>query len=199
MRHPNEPKHNIGRYSGIDPNSAISNARIGDFTIIGPYVYIDENSIIWHFVNIYGKEKNPVNIGKNTQIGSYTQIKPGVNIGNNCRLQDHLSIPEGITIEDYVFVAPCVTFTNDKYPSTIKAIENSWNLERTVVKSYSMIGARTVIGPGITIGDKAIVGMGSVVRKDVPNETVVFGNPARVIGKIHDERFMHKYSELLGV
>ncbi len=188
---------NIGKYSSIDPNSRLSDVKIGDFTIIGPYVNINENSIVWNFVNIYGTKDKPVIIGKKTQIGSYTQIKPDVKIGSYCRLQDHISIPEGITIEDYVQINPCVTFTNDKYPNALSTLEGKWNLERTLIKSYSSIGARSIIGPGITIGYKVIVGMGSVVTKDVPDKAIVIGNPAIIIGTIEDEKYKNKFGELL--
>ena len=112
----------------IDPLSKIGNAKIGAFTLIGPYVYIEDGSVIWHYCNIYGRKDAPVRIGKNTQIGSYTQIKPDVQIGDDCRLQDNLSIPNGVTLEDYVFVAPGVVFTNDKHPNIITTLNGSWNM-----------------------------------------------------------------------
>ncbi len=183
----------------IHADSIINNAKIGNFSIIGPFVHVDEGSAIWNYCNIYGSKDKPVKIGKNTQIGSYVQIKPDVTIGNNCRLQDHLSIPEGISIEDYVFIGPGVVFTNDKNPNIIGALNNSWKLEKTVLKSYSSIGARAVIGPGITIGYKSIIGMGAVVTKDVMDEAIVVGNPARSIGKISDIRFKDEYEKLFGI
>ncbi len=187
-------------YQKIDSNAKISKSvKIGNFTIIGPYVHISEGSVVWHFANIYGQENKPVIIGENTQVGSYAQIKPDVKIGNNCRLQDHLSIPEGITIEDYVFVGPGVVFTNDKYPTIVSTLNSSWELEKTIIQSYSSIGAGSIIGPGITIGYKSIIGMGSVVTKDVPEKSIVVGNPAREIGKVDDEKFIKIYKELLGI
>lgn len=151
-------------------------------------VKLGENIKIWHFCNLYGCE-----IGDNTQIGSYTEIKSNAKIGKNCRLQSHIFIPENVTIEDYVFLGPGVTFTNDKYPSAVKAIKKSWKLEKTLVKKYSTIGAGSVIGPGITLGEYSLVGMGSIVTKDVPDYAVVFGNPAKKIGDVRKSPYFEKY------
>ena len=181
----------------IDKNAQIDNGPIGNFTIIGPWVRIGKNSIVWNFCNIYGEKSRKVSIGKNTQIGSYVQIKPGVRIGSFCRIQDHISIPEGITIEDYVQINPGVIFTNDKYPHIISTLRGKWKLEETLVRSYSSIGARAVIGPGVTLGYKSIVGMGAVVVKDVPDKAIVVGNPAKIIGTLDDDRFKNKYIDLI--
>ena len=117
------------------------------------------------------------NIGKNTKIDSFVYIEEGVIIGDNCKIRPFVFIPTGITIEDNVFIGPNVTFTNDKYPRS----QGEWHLLSTVVKKGASIGANSVIIPGLTIGEGALVGAGSVVTKDVPNNAIVAGNPAHVI------------------
>ncbi len=135
---------------------------------------IGQGSRIYDQVNLYG-----CRIGKNTKIVSYVYIEEGVTIGDNCKVRPFVFIPSGITIEDDVFIAPSVTFTNDKYPRT----HGAWTLLRTTVRRYASIGAGATIGPGVTIGQNALIGAGSVVTKDVPDDAVVAGNPARVVGK----------------
>jgi len=93
-------------------------------------------------------------------------------------------IPTGVTIEDDVFIGPNVTFTNDKYPKS----RGDWKLLETRVKRFAAIGAGCTINPGITIGENALIGAGSVVTRDVPDNTVVVGNPARVIRKVAADR-----------
>ncbi len=140
-------------------------------------VKIGEGTKIHDQVNLYKCE-----IGKNCKIDSFVYIEEGVKIGNNCKIRALTFIPTGVTIEDDVFIGPNVTFTNDKYPRT----KGDWKVLPTVVKRGSSIGAKSVILPGITIGENAMVGAGSVVTKDVPNNTIIVGNPAKVIEK-HEE------------
>lgn len=135
---------------------------------------VGKDSRIYDQVNLYG-----CRIGKNTKVDSYVYIEEGVTIGDNCKIRPFVFIPSGITIEDNVFIAPSVTFTNDKYPRS----RGNWSLIRTTVRKHASIGAGATIGPGVTIGQNALVGAGSVVTKDVPEDAVVAGNPARVIGK----------------
>tara|TARA_Y100000034_G_scaffold118895_1_gene160076 strand:- start:328 stop:909 length:582 start_codon:yes stop_codon:yes gene_type:complete len=187
----------IGKNTLVDVLANVNEGVVGNNSMVGPYVVLGKNAALWHYVNVYGNEKNPVSIGESTQVGSYSQIKPGVRIGYHCRLQDHLSIPEGVRIEDYVFVGPGAIFTNDKSPQIISALDGTWKLEGTRVERYSSIGAGAIIGPGITIGEKAVVGMGAVVTKDVPSRAIVVGNPARIVGDIFDDKHIERYVGLM--
>ena len=145
-------------------------------------VKLGKNVQIFHpeQVNIYGCE-----IGDNSKIGAFVEIKNTVVIGKNCKIQAFAFIPEGVTIEDGVFIGPHVTFTNDKYPKAINPdgtlkLSKDWTITKTHVKKGAAIGAGAVILPGITIGEHAVVGAGSVVTKDVPDGATVIGNPAQI-------------------
>lgn len=140
---------------------------------------IGEGTRVFDQVNIF-----KCKVGKNCKIESYVYIEEGVIIGNNCKVKPFVYIPTGVIIEDNVFIGPNVTFTNDKYPRA----QGEWNLLPTTVKKGASIGANTVIVPGVTIGEEAMVGAGSVVTKDVPSRAVVAGNPSRIIGRIGIER-----------
>lgn len=138
-------------------------------------VEMGEGCRIYDHVNLY-----KCKIGKDTKIDAYVYVEEGVVIGSKCKIRPFVFIPTGVTIEDDVFVAPNVTFTNDKYPRT----RGRWKLLPTRVKRGASIGANAVILPGLTIGKRALVGAGSVVSKDVPDYAIVAGTPARVIGYI---------------
>lgn len=122
--------------------------------------------------NLYG---NP-EIGGGTRIGAFCDIGP-VKIGKNCSIQTMVSIPIGVTIEDEVFIGPQVVFTNDRFPP-------STEFSQTIVKKGAAIGANATILPGITIGERALIGAGSVVTKDVPAGETWVGNPARNINQV---------------
>lgn len=139
---------------------------------------------IYDFVNLYGCD-----IGDHTQIGTFVEIQKGARIGANCKIQSHTFICEGVTIEDDVFVSHNVTFINDRFPRATTAAgrlkkDADWMCEPTVVKRGASIGSSATLLCGITVGENAIVGAGSVVTKDVPANTIVAGNPARVVKKI---------------
>lgn len=119
-------------------------------------------------------------IGKNTKIDSYVYIEQDVVIGQNCKIRPFVFIPTGVTIEDDVFIAPNVTFTNDKYPK----VNGEWKLLRTLVKKGASIGANAVILPGVVIGEHALIGAGAVVTKDVPDYALAVGNPAKIRGYV---------------
>jgi acetyltransferase-like isoleucine patch superfamily enzyme len=133
-----------------------------------------QSSRVFDQVNLYG-----CTIGKNTKIDAFVYIEEGVTIGDNCKIRPFVFIPTGVTIEDNVFIGPSVTFTNDKYPKA----HGEWKLLETRVKRFASIGARTVINPGVTIGENALIGSGSVVTRDIPDNAVAFGNPARVVNR----------------
>jgi acetyltransferase-like isoleucine patch superfamily enzyme len=143
---------------------------------------IGKNVKIWHFAYV---GDNTI-IGDNVMIGSLAHIDYAVKIGNNTRIEGSVYIPPLTVIGNNVFIAPGATFTNDPYPMSPKMIG-------VTVEDGAIIAARAVIKPGITIGKNAVVGMGAVVTKDVPPETVVLGNPARV--KYTREEYNKKKSE----
>jgi len=150
------------------------------FQNIAPDVKLGKGVRIFSFVTLYGCE-----VGDNTKIGAFVEIQKGVKIGKNCKISSHTFICEGVTIEDNVFVGHNVSFINDKLPRATAAdgslqTEADWNVVPTLVKKGASIGTSSTILCGVTIGENAIVGAGSVVTKDVPPNTIVAGVPARV-------------------
>jgi UDP-2-acetamido-3-amino-2,3-dideoxy-glucuronate N-acetyltransferase len=147
-------------------------------------VKLGENVKLANFVNLYG-----CTIDDNTKIGTFVEVQKNAFIGKNCKIQSHTFICEGVTIEDDVFVGHGVIFINDKYPRSTNEkgglqSEADWKVIPTIVKQGASIGSGATILCNITIGEKAIVGSGSVVTKDVPPNTIVAGNPASIIRKI---------------
>ena len=146
-------------------------------------VKLGENVQIYEFVNLYGCE-----IGDNTKVGAFVEITQGVKIGKNCKISSHAFICDGVTIEDGVFVGHNVTFINDKFPRAAKDSRlmevGEWELVPTLVKKGASIGSSATILCGVTIGENAIVGAGAVVTKDVPDNTIVAGVPARILRSI---------------
>jgi len=129
-------------------------------------VEIGEGTVIHDQVNLY-----KCKIGRNCKIDAYVYIEEGVVIGDNCKIRPYVFIPTGVTIKDNVFIGPSVIFTNDKYPK----VSGEWTLMATEVRKGASIGARAVILPGITIGENAIIGAGTVVTEDVPDNSVMIG------------------------
>ena len=153
----------------------------GEFSVIADDVVLGKDVSIYNFVNLYGCE-----IGDGTRIGSFVEIQKGARVGRNCKISSHTFICEGVQIEDEVFVGHGVNFINDKYPratndSGALQTEADWKVERTVVGRGASIGTGAVILGGITIAERAIIGAGAVVTRDVPRGSIVAGNPARLL------------------
>lgn len=142
---------------------------------------VPENTNIWQFCVVLPKAK----IGENCNICSHCFIENDVTIGDNVTIKCGVQVWDGITIEDDVFVGANVTFTNDRYPKSRNA---GWKLEKTLIKRGASIGAGSTILCGVTIGENAMVGIGSVVIKDVPAGEVWVGNPAHFLKKVEDYR-----------
>ena len=154
------------------------------FRLIAPDVKLGKGTRVFSFTNLYGCE-----VGEDTKVGTFVEIQKGAKIGSRCKISSHTFICEGVTIEDEVFIGHNVTFTNDLFPRSTNAggqlqTEADWKCVATVVKRGASIGSSATLLCGITIGERAIVGAGSVVTKDVPADTVVAGNPARVLRKL---------------
>ena len=147
-------------------------------------VKLGENVKIYDFVNLYG-----CSIDDNTKVGTFVEIQKNAFVGKNCKISSHTFICEGVHIEDNVFVGHNVTFINDKYPRAtneggVPQSEADWKVIETFVRKGASIGSSSTIMCGITIGENAIVGAGSVVTKDVPANSIVAGVPARAVRKI---------------
>ena len=158
-----------------------------DFARIAPDVRLGQNVKIYAFVNLYGCE-----IGDESKIGTFVEIQKGVKIGKRVKVSSHSFLCEGVTIEDEVFIGHGVMFTNDKYPrATTEAGDLQGNADwvciPTLVKQGASIGTNATILCGVTIGERAMVGAGSVVTDDVPPFAVVAGVPARVIRHLNSK------------
>ncbi len=154
------------------------------YQIIADDVKLGKNVKIFHFVNLYGCE-----IGDNSKIGSFVEIQKNARIGANCKISSHTFICEGVTIEDDVFIGHNVTFINDKFPRATNQdgqlqTEQDWKVETTLIRKGASIGSGTTILSSVVIGENAMVGAGSVVTRDVPDNTIVAGCPAKIIKQI---------------
>jgi len=139
------------------------------------------------FINLYGCE-----VGDHTKIGAFVEIQKNARIGKNCKISSHSFVCEGVTIEDDVFVGHGVTFINDAYPRATNSegelqSEKDWKVEPTLVKKGASIGSGATILSNLVIGENALVGAGSVVTHDVPDNAIVAGNPARLIRLVTQE------------
>ena len=154
---------------------------------ISPDVKLGKNVCIRDFTNLYGCD-----IGDDVRIGTFVEIQKGVKIGNRCKISSHTFICEGVTLEDDIFIGHNVTFTNDRYPRATNGdgrlqTDADWACIRTLIKRGASIGSGATLLCGITIGENALVGAGSVVTKDVPSGAVVAGNPARMFRAVQSK------------
>jgi UDP-2-acetamido-3-amino-2,3-dideoxy-glucuronate N-acetyltransferase len=157
---------------------------MSEFLCIAPDVKLGKDVKLSSFINLYG-----CSIGDGTKIGAFVEIQKNATIGRNCKISSHTFVCEGVTVEDNVFVGHGVVFINDSYPRATTAdggmqTEADWKVETTVVKKGASIGSGATILSKVTIGENAIVGAGSVVTKDVPANSIVAGNPARILRSV---------------
>lgn len=155
-----------------------------EFCSIASSVRLGRGVKLSKFINLYGCE-----IGDETKIGAFVEIQKNATVGRRCKISSHTFVCEGVTIEDNVFIGHGVTFINDTYPraTTVDGelqTEKDWSVEKTVVKRGASIGSGVTILSNVVIGENAIVGAGSVVTRDVPSNTIVAGNPARVLRSV---------------
>ena len=151
------------------------------YVSIAPDVKLGRDVKLSKFINLYGCE-----VGDESKIGAFVEIQKNASVGKRCKISSHTFICEGVTIEDNVFIGHGVMFINDSYPRAIAAdgnlqTEADWKVERTVIKMGASIGSGATILSNISIGENAIVGAGSVVTKDVAPNSIVAGNPAKVL------------------
>jgi len=157
---------------------------MSEYLSIAPDVTLGQGVKLAKFINLYGCE-----VGDNTKIGAFVEIQKNATVGRNCKISSHTFICEGVTIEDNVFIGHGVVFINDSYPRATTPegglqTEADWKVETTVVKQGASIGSGTTVLSKVTIGENAIVGAGSVVTKNVPANTIVAGNPAKMLRTI---------------
>jgi acetyltransferase-like isoleucine patch superfamily enzyme len=157
---------------------------MNEFVCISPDVKLGKNVKLSKFINLYGCE-----IGDETKIGAFVEIQKNSSVGKRCKISSHTFICEGVTIEDNVFIGHGVMFINDSYPRSTAdngalQTEADWKVEKTVIKKGASIGTGATILANLCVGENAIVGAGAVVTKDVPPNTIVAGNPARIFRQI---------------
>lgn len=151
------------------------------YVCISNDVKLGRNVKLSKFINLYG-----CTIGDNCKIGAFVEIQKNAVIGKNCKISSHAFICDGVCIKDNVFIGHNVTFINDKYPRAVNVDESmqkdvDWKVVETVVEKGASVGSSSTVLCGVTIGEKAIVGAGSVVTRDVPANAVVAGSPAQVL------------------
>lgn len=157
------------------------------YRLVADNVRMGKGVRIYGFTNLYGCE-----LGDDVKVGTFVEIQKGSRIGNRCKISSHTFICEGVTLEDEVFIGHGVMFTNDLFPRATAAggqlqTEADWKCHPTIVKRGASIGSNATLLCGITVGEYALVGAGSVVTKDVPPRAVVAGNPAKVIRYLPEE------------
>jgi acetyltransferase-like isoleucine patch superfamily enzyme len=148
---------------------------------------LGERVKIFDFTNLYG-----CTIGDDSKIGTFVEIQKGAAIGRRCKISSHSFICEGVTIEDDVFIGHNVTFINDRFPRATAGgklqTEQDWSCEPTLVRKGASIGSSVTVLCGVTVGENAIVGAGSVVTRNVSPNTIVAGNPARLLRKVEERK-----------
>ena len=154
--------------------------------MIAPDVKLGKDVVLADFINLYGCE-----IGDGTRIGPFVEVQKNAFIGKHCKIQSHTFICEGVTIENEVFVGHGVMFINDKFPRATSEsgelqTEDDWAVIPTLIRRGASIGSNATLLGGITVGVGAIVGAGSVITEDVPDRTIVAGNPAKFIRRIDE-------------
>ena len=176
--------------SGDGASSSRSNGspvQANGYLCIAPDVKIGHNVKFSQFINLYGCE-----VGDETKIGAFVEIQKNAKVGKNCKISSHSFVCEGVTIEDHVFVGHGVTFINDAYPRATNSkgelqSEKDWKVQPTLVKKGASIGSGATILSNLVIGENALVGAGSVVTHDVPDNAIVAGNPAKLRRLISQE------------
>ena len=158
-----------------------------NYLCIADDVKLGKNVKLSKFLNLYGCA-----IGDNTKIGAFVEIQKNATVGKNCKISSHTFICEGVTIEDDVFIGHNVTFINDTYPRATTPdgklqTEADWGVEPTLVKKGASVGSSCTILANVTIGENAILGAGSVITENVPPNTIVAGNPAKILRRIKEE------------
>ncbi len=154
---------------------------MNEYVAIGSHVKLGKDVKLSKFINLYGCE-----IGDETKIGAFVEIQKNATVGKRCKISSHTFICEGVIIEDNVFIGHGVMFINDSYPRATAATgglqtEADWKVEKTIIKRGASVGSGATILANLCIGENAIVGAGAVVTKDVPPNTIVAGNPAKVL------------------
>lgn len=170
-----------GASSSRSKNSVV---QVTDYRCIAQDVKVGRNVTLSQFINLYGCE-----VGNDTKIGAFVEIQKNAKVGNRCKISSHTFICEGVTIEDEVFVGHNVTFVNDSFPRATSTAgmlqtEADWKVEVTLVKKGASIGSGATVLANVVIGEYALIGAGCVVTRDVPANTIVVGNPGKVVRRL---------------
>jgi acetyltransferase-like isoleucine patch superfamily enzyme len=165
---------------------------VNEFCSIAADVKLGKDVKLSKFINMYGCE-----VGDETKIGAFVEIQKNARVGRRCKISSHTFVCEGVQIEDNVFIGHGVTFINDSYPRATAGdgqlqTEADWRVESTVIKKGASIGSGATILCNVVVGENAIVGAGSVVTRDVPANTIVAGNPAKILRSIETEARVSK-------